>query len=89
MSKEVSIQCPKCSWEPDGGEHWRCDCGHVWDTFETAARCPNCKKQWQETQCPAPAGGCSAFSPHLDWYQGLDEWLRDELERILQAEPSA
>ena len=41
------IACPKCEWEPDGGEYWGCSsCGHVWDTFKTAARCPSCGKQY-------------------------------------------
>jgi hypothetical protein len=22
------------------------------------------------------------MSPHLDWYNGLDEWLKEEIEKI-------
>jgi len=88
MAKDVEIKCPKCDWAHDGGEYWWCECGHRWDTFETAARCPNCKKQWEVTQCPTDPGGCGEISPHLDWYRGLDDWLREELERILQAQPA-
>ena len=88
MAKDVEIKCPKCDWAHDGGEHWWCECGHRWDTFETAARCPSCKKQWEVTQCPTDPGGCGEISPHLEWYRGLDDWLREELERILQAQPT-
>lgn len=79
---EVRIACPKCEWEPDGRPHWSCTCGHIWNTFDTGGRCPNCKKQWEWTQCVPHAGGCSARSPHLDWYRGLDEWLEEELSKI-------
>ena len=81
---DVKIACPHCAWEPDGRPHWQCHCGHVWDTFETAARCPNCKHQHRDTQCIDHAGGCARVSPHLDWYKGLDEWLRHELQRLRQ-----
>lgn len=29
-------------------------------------------------------GGCSRWSPHIDWYRDLNEWLRLELERALK-----
>lgn len=80
---EVKIACPKCEWEPSPSDHWTCSCGHAWHTFDTAGRCPSCKKQWNETQCLGPAvGGCGAWSPHLDWYRNLDDWLREEIEKI-------
>ena len=79
---DVRIACPHCNWEPDGGAYWQCHCGHQWDTFETAARCPACKHQHQQTQCIPHAGGCAEVSPHLDWYKGLDAWLKEEIERI-------
>ncbi|MEQ8707203.1 MAG: hypothetical protein RIC19_24940 [Phaeodactylibacter sp.] len=82
MPKSVEILCPKCDWKPDGKAWWVCTCGHRWNTFETAARCPSCKKQWEKTQCPTPAGGCGTESPHLDWYRGLDDWLVEELEQL-------
>jgi len=87
---DVRIACPKCDWEPDGGKYWRCTCGTVWDTFETAARCPNCGKQWEETQCIGWRGGCDELSQHIDWYHGLDEWLKEELSKIeiLTTEPT-
>ena len=82
MKKEVKIECPKCAWEPDGGSYWQCTCGHVWNTFATAARCPKCNKQWKNTACIPHKGGCYAYSPHLDWYKNLDEWLIEQLETI-------
>ncbi len=82
MSEELEIACPKCEWKPDGGEYWQCLCGHTWDTFKTAAKCPRCKKQWHYTQCIAWRGGCNQQSPHIDWYRNLDELLEEELESM-------
>jgi len=79
---EEKIACPKCDWEPDGGEYWGCTCGHTWDTFKTAARCPACGKQYRYTQCIGYVGGCNQSSPHIDWYRHLDDWLREQLEQI-------
>ena len=82
---EIKIACPKCNWEPDGGAYWGCDCGCVWNTFDTAAKCPQCGKQWEFTQCVPFKGGCPETSPHLEWYRGLDEWLLEQLESIRQS----
>ena len=72
----MRIRCPKCNWEPDGKPYWKCTCNHRWDTFSTAGRCPSCGKQWKETQCiQYIASGCGKFSPHLDWYEDLDDVL--------------
>lgn len=80
---EVKIECPKCGWEPDGGEYWACSaCGHIWDTFATAARCPSCGHQHEHTSCIPFRGGCNAYEPHIDWYKGLDNWVREQLEEI-------
>src|SRR5438105_682374 len=46
----------------------RCHCGHIWNTFDTHARCPSCGFQWRETQCLS----CAAFSQHDDWYERND-----------------
>ncbi len=81
---EIKIACPKCSWEPDGQPYWQCSCGFTWDTFSTGGRCPACKKVWEQTQCIDHAGGCVAWSPHLDWYKGLDaiiEKLKEEIKK--------
>lgn len=79
---DIRIACPKCDWEPDGQPYWACSCGFVWNTFDTAGRCPRCRKQWEWTACIPHAGGCPATSPHLDWYHGLDDWLVEMLEEI-------
>ncbi len=78
----VKIACPKCNWEPQPDDHWHCTCGHAWNTFDTAARCPSCGRQWEETQCLTTPGGCGQFSPHINWYKGLDKWLLEELKKI-------
>jgi len=80
---QIRIRCPACSWEPDGKPYWQCTCGCVWDTFSTGARCPACHKVWEQTQCVEEAGGCDALSPHLDWYEGLEDAvsrLKEEIE---------
>jgi hypothetical protein len=71
--ENIEIRCPKCNWEPDGKPYWQCTCGIQWDTFSTGARCPGCGKVWEDTQCILHAGGCGGWSPHLDWYKGLEE----------------
>ena len=60
------IRCPTCAWEPSRGDRWHCHetCGHVWNTFETRGRCPECGKQWAETACLR----CGVWSRHEDWY---------------------
>lgn len=79
----INIRCPKCKWEPDGKPYWKCTCGLAWDTFSTAGRCPGCGKIWKETQCVSEVlGGCSAWSPHLDWYHGLDDIIQRLMEEI-------
>lgn len=74
----IIIRCPKCNWEPLETSMWLCTCNHVWNTFDTGGRCPKCKKQWQHTQCLE----CKQWSPHIDWYKNLDEWVKEELESI-------
>ena len=27
-------------------------------------------------------GGCPEWSLHLDWYKGLDDWLKEELSQV-------
>lgn len=60
------IRCPRCAWRPGRRDRWVCapHCGFVWNTFDTAGRCPGCGHQWTETKCLA----CRRWSPHLDWY---------------------
>ena len=82
--KNITIECPKCQWKPDGAAHWMCTCGHSWNTFDTQGKCPACSKEWKMTQCPGPGypGGCGKLSPHIDWYKiPLDiEELMEEIE---------
>lgn len=83
MDQNIKIACPKCDWEPDGRAYWGCSrCGHNWDTFQTAAVCPECKHAHVYTSCIPEAGGCESASPHEDWYRGLDRWLAEQLEKI-------
>lgn len=79
----IEIYCPHCEWVPDGGAHWQCSCGCVWDTFETAAVCPQCQRRWHNTDCPPKPGGCGRMSPHIDWYHGLEELIAELVEEAL------
>lgn len=63
---KLLILCPKCSYKPKSQDRWLCTCGHVWNTFDTAGKCPACDYQWQHTQCPSLS--CNKWSPHKDWY---------------------
>jgi predicted amidophosphoribosyltransferase len=42
-----------------------CECGHVWNTFDTHGVCPGCGHAWTATQCPH----CQQWSRHDDWYE--------------------
>ena len=77
----MRIACPHCDWEPDGGKHWYCACGALYNAFETAARCPKCTQQYERVQCmPPDRGGCHRESPYLDWYRGLQDTLEAALD---------
>ena len=73
--KDIMIRCPKCGWEPRKHDLWVCDddCGCEWNTFDTGRKCPDCGKLWQDTQCRR----CGKWSPHLDWYEGLDDAVEE------------
>jgi len=58
------IRCPKCGWRPRKTDSWSCRCGCVWNTFDTGGICPECGRQWSNTQCLR----CHEWSPHEDWY---------------------
>jgi hypothetical protein len=58
------IRCPKCLFQPSDDIRWTCKCGHVWNTFWTAGKCPACHFQWEETMCPL----CGDMSEHRAWY---------------------
>lgn len=78
--REVKIYCPKCSWEPSSNSCWFCtDCGHGWNTFETAATCPACGHTHEKTQCLS----CHKSSPHSDWYHDFTHTVLEEEEVLL------
>jgi hypothetical protein len=58
------IRCPKCFFQPSADLRWSCKCGHVWNTFWSAGRCPACQFQWEVTVCPH----CREISVHQAWY---------------------
>lgn len=64
----MRIYCPRCGWQPDRDSRWGCVCLHAWNTFETSGRCPNCDRQWKDTQCLS----CHEWSPHEQWYHDKD-----------------
>ena len=75
---KIEIKCPKCSWKPTSEKLWQCTCNHIWNTFDTCAQCPKCKKIWEDTSCPK----CQRWSKHLAWYSNLDNVLTKELEKL-------
>ena len=71
----AKIRCPLCKWQPEYRSTWTCTamgppenfnggCGHSWNTFDTAGRCPGCSHQWRHTSCLS----CGKSTPHQDWY---------------------
>jgi hypothetical protein len=58
------IRCPKCLFQPSADLRWNCKCGHRWNTFWSAGRCPACHFQWEVTRCPH----CGEMSAHRAWY---------------------
>ena len=75
--ENLEIYCPKCAWEPQAKDCWKCKCGHIWNTFDTYGQCPKCGYVWRDTQCLA----CRKWSKHHDWYHNLPslEVLMDEV----------
>lgn len=59
------IRCPQCLWQPRAHSRWACTCGHLWNTFDTAGKCPACEHQWTDTACPK----CKQWSRHEAWYE--------------------
>ena len=79
---QIKIKCPACDWEPAALPYWQCHCGHVWNTFETGGRCPQCHFINNYTQCVEHAGGCTQFSLHEDWYHGLEIMVDELVETV-------
>ena len=79
--KPLIIKCPLCNYQPSQNDQWICDCGNIFDTFLTAARCTRCGKQHENTCCPNPK--CRKWSKHLRWYvPELDKLLKNEMKSI-------
>ena len=62
-----------------------CASAAKWNTFETAGVCPQCRHRWRVTGCPPIPGGCGAYSPHVDWYHGMEKEIAALLEAALSA----
>lgn len=60
----MHVYCPWCEYQPTTDDMWQCDCGHVWNTFATRAKCPACAKVHGQTFCH----GCSKTVEHDSWY---------------------
>ena len=68
VNARADVACPGCAYVPSAYDKWVCapdGCGHSWNTFETAARSPECDAQFQWTTCP----GCTRTFPHRAWYR--------------------
>src|ERR1035441_10916449 len=68
------IRCPKCRWSPGAEDRWCCNCGHIWNTFDTGGVCPACLHQWQITMCPR----CGEWSAHSEWYRSEERRVGKE-----------
>lgn len=79
MSGSLKVRCPSCHWEPpENQSFWECEaCGMEFDMFADLGRCPRCGHHHEQTPCIPYAGGCAHISPHLAWYEGLDEGLKE------------
>lgn len=60
----AGVRCPECGWVPDTLARWECDCGFIWNTFDTRASCPACQKRHAETVCLR----CESAIAHDRWY---------------------
>jgi hypothetical protein len=61
----LGIGCPACRWQPDASSRWECDCGFMWNTFDTRALCPACDKLHPLTACLR----CHESTAHERWYE--------------------
>src|SRR5689334_21234851 len=52
LPRREGFSCPTCNTAPPLGTYWKCSrCGQPFDTFASAASCPNCHTQFPATQC--------------------------------------
>jgi Zn-dependent protease len=64
VPRREGLACPSCKSAPPTGAFWRCgQCRKPFDTFATAAVCPNCSATYAETGCPH----CGVMSPRDAW----------------------
>ncbi len=61
----TGIRCPRCAWAPEILSRWECDCGFMWNTFDTRGICPVCERRHGETVCLR----CRQSTAHGDWYR--------------------
>lgn len=59
----MGVACPQCGAAPPAVPFWRCECGQLFDTFETGGTCPRCQKRHALTACPE----CLRKSPMKSW----------------------
>ena len=43
------LDCPLCGWVPRKEDHWFCECGHSWNTFDTGAFPPPLSQAGRES----------------------------------------
>lgn len=66
LPRREGFACPSCKTAPPIGEFWRCGkCGQPFDTFVTMATCPQCRTQFNTTQCL----DCGTTSSISEWMQ--------------------
>lgn len=64
LPRREGFSCPTCKTAPPAGAYWKCgQCGQPFDTFATAAVCPNCRTQFPATQCL----DCGRQHPLSEW----------------------
>lgn len=64
LPRRDGFYCPACKTGPPAGAYWRCgQCGQPFDTFASAAVCPNCRTQFPATQCL----DCGRQHPLHEW----------------------
>jgi Zn-dependent protease len=64
IPRHDGLACPSCKTAPPLGEFWRCGkCGHAFDIFLAQGVCPQCRTQFNVTQCL----DCGTSSPISEW----------------------
>jgi len=64
LPRRQEFACPSCKTSPPIGPYWVCGhCRQPFDTFQTAAVCPNCSAQFPVTRCL----DCGEQHPMNEW----------------------